>query len=235
MAAVFLGIAVLAVFFAVAKAYVGADPRKLIQVIRVAGGIVALGIAVLFAFRGQFGMAIAFGLAGLSLLGALPFGPAGLFQRTQKSSGQVSRVSTAAIEMELEHDSGVMRGRILTGQHEGAMLDALDIKTLVGLLAGLDEESRALLMAYLDRRHPTWRDDMQADTAAGHVDASWGSGKMTDEEAYQILGVPPGASADEIGHAHRALMKKLHPDQGGSTYLAARVNQAKDVLLRRHL
>jgi hypothetical protein len=135
--------------------------------------------------------------------------------------------------MELDHDTGTMRGQILAGPHEGKSLDALDVSTLLGLMADIDGESRALLAAYLDRRESRWREDPQADAAAGDRNPP-SSGKMTEKEAYQILGVEAGASAQEIGRAHRALMKKLHPDQGGSTYLAARVNEAKDVLLRRH-
>ncbi|HLH94697.1 MAG TPA: DnaJ domain-containing protein [Xanthobacteraceae bacterium] len=150
-----------------------------------------------------------------------------------KSPRPTSRVRSAFVEMELDHDTGAMRGRILAGRHEGASLDALDVRTLVRFLPKIDEESRALLIAYLDRRTPAWRKHAKGDTAAGHGSPGW-SGKVTEEEAYQILGLQPGASAAEIGHAHRTLMKELHPDQGGSTYLAARVNEAKDVLLRRH-
>jgi len=126
-----------------------------------------------------------------------------------------------------------MRGRILAGPHEGVTLDALDVATIVGFLPQIDDESRALLMAYLDRRQPAWREHAQGDSATGEVGAGR-SGKMTEQEAYQILGLKPGASAEDINHAHRTLIKKLHPDQGGSTYLAARVNEAKDVLQRRH-
>jgi hypothetical protein len=150
-----------------------------------------------------------------------------------KTPGQVSRVRSAFLEMELDHDTGAMRGRILAGPHQGVPLHALDLPTLIGFLATIDEESRALLAAYLDRQHPHWREHAQSDATAGQGRPP-SSGKMTQEEAYQILGVQPGASPQEIGRAHRMLMKKLHPDQGGSTYLAARVNEAKDVLLRRH-
>ena len=102
------------------------------------------------------------------------------------------------------------------------------------MIPAFDAESVALLESYLDRRFPVWRQNAQGDTAGGQRRAA-ASGKMTDEEAYQILGLQPGAGRDDISRAHRALMKKLHPDQGGSTYLAARVNEAKDTLLRTHL
>jgi hypothetical protein len=88
--------------------------------------------------------------------------------------------------------------------------------------------------AYFDRGKPRRREDPQGNAAPGRGRGSVASGgEMTKEEAYQILGLQAGAGADEITRAHRTMMKKLHPDQGGSTYLAARVNQAKDVLFRR--
>jgi hypothetical protein len=189
--------------------------------------------AVFLMLRGEIGLAIPIGTVGLGLLGWISLWPAGFGARTQKSPGQNSRVRSAFLEMELDHDTGSMHGRILAGPHEGKSLDALDVATLLGLFADIDGESRALLAAYLDRREPRWRENAQADAAAGPRNPP-SSGKMTEEEAYQILGIQAGASAQDIGRAHRSLMKKLHPDQGGSTYLAARVNEAKDVLLRRH-
>jgi len=234
MSAVIIGVVVLALVLLASNFVAKINPRTLAPILKAAGGIGALSGAAFLAARGQLGLAVPLGLAGLSLLGWLPFGPAGIFQRAQKSPGQISRVRSAFVEMELDHDTGAMRGRILAGPHEGVMLDALDVPTLIAFLPTIDEESRALLMAYLDRREPGWRDHVQGDAAAGAGRSSWSTGKMTEEEAYQILGLHPGASAEEIGRAHRALMKKLHPDQGGSTYLAARVNEAKDVLLRRH-
>src|SRR6185312_2086502 len=111
--------------------------------------------------------------------------------------------------------------------------DEFDLPQLAAMMPGFDAESVALLESYLDRRFPAWRENAERNTAGGQRRAA-SSGKMTDEEAYQILGLQPGSSRDEIGRAHRSLMKKLHPDQGGSTYLAARVNAAKDTLLRTH-
>jgi hypothetical protein len=206
--------------------------KVLVRILRPAGGIAAVALAIFLGFRGRIDVAIPLGLFGLGLLGWGPLASTGMFQRTRKTPGQMSRVRSAFIEMELDHDSGAMRGCILAGSHEGKSLDALDLSTLLGLLPDIDPESRALLAAYLDRRDPGWREDAQADATAGS--GATRSGKMTEEEAYQVLGVKPGATAEEIGRAHRSLMKKLHPDQGGSTYLAAQINEAKEILLRRH-
>jgi DnaJ domain len=208
------------------------NPKVGARVLKLSGGLLALGLAVFLGLRGEIGIAIPLGAFGLGLLGWLPFGPAGFSGRTQKSSGQTSRVRSAYFDMELDHDSGEMRGTILAGRHQGAAFESLDVKTLVGLLTEVDEESRALLVAYLDRRDAAWSEHAQGDAAAGRGAAS--SGKMSEQEAYQILGLETGAGTDDISRAHRTLMKKFHPDQGGSTYLAARINEAKEILLRRH-
>ena len=162
----------------------------------------------------------------------MPFGPQSA-GRARKRRGQTSRVRSSYLEMELDHDSGRMRGRVLAGRYQGAALEQLDVASLVGLLGEIDDESRALLMAYLDRRDSRWRQHAHADADTGGAAAA-SSGKMSEQEAYQILGLEPGAGRDLITRAHRTLMKKFHPDQGGTSYLAARINEAKEILLRRH-
>ena len=229
-----LGVVVLILLLWAVNAFSKADPKQAARLLRFMGGCAALIFAAFLLLRGEIGVALSVGAVGLGLLGWISLWPASFSGRTQKRSGQVSQVRSAFVEMELDHDSGKMRGRILAGRYEGTPLEALDVPTLVGLLASFDNDSRDLLAAYLDRRDAGWREHAQGNAAPGDGARAAASGKMTEEEAYQILGVQPGATAQDITRAHRSLMKKLHPDQGGSTYLAARVNEAKDVLLRRH-
>jgi hypothetical protein len=233
MPTLIIGLLVFLLLLWAVKSFSKANPKQLAAVLKALGGVLALGFATFLAIRGQLYLAIPIGAAGLSLLGWMPWSIPGFGDRVNRSPGQTSRVRARFIEMELDHDTGAMRGHILAGRHQGTALDALDVPALLGLLPEIDSDSQALLMAYLDRRAPGWREDVQSDFAAGQGPASR-SDKMTPEEAYQILGIKPGASAEDIGRAHRSLMKKLHPDQGGSTYLAARVNEAKEILLRRH-
>jgi len=230
------GLVVFALLYFLLQAVKKADPKMLARLVRRGGGALALAVAAFIGFRGQIAVAIPLGLFGAGLLGWSPGAAAGFRNWGGfggRSSGQTSAVRSAFLEMTLDHDSGALTGRIIAGPHAGHSLDAFDLPGLAGLMAGFDAESCALLESYLDRRFPAWRQHAQANGAGRQREAPSG-GKMTREEAYQILGLQPGAGPDEIGRAHRALMKKLHPDQGGSTYLAARVNEAKDTLLRAH-
>jgi len=237
MPTVFIGLLALILAVWLLKSFARSDPQYLIKIGRTAGGTVALAGAAFLGSRGEVFAAVPLAVTGLGLLGWLPAGMRAFWPASwplgQKSSGQVSRVRSNFVEMILDHDTGAMTGAIVAGRLKGTSLDTLELSVLVGLLAEFDEESCNLLAAYLDRRHPRWRENVDDGPTAGRRSPTR-SGKMSEEEAYQILGLQPGASADEIGRAHRGLMMKLHPDQGGSTYLAARVNEAKDVLLRRH-
>jgi hypothetical protein len=233
MPTLFIGLLALALVLWFAKSFARIDPQYLIKVGRTAGGVVALAGAGFLGSRGQIFAAAPLVVTGLGLLGWLPAGMRRFWPFGDSGGGRMSRVRSNFIEMKLDHDTGAMTGTIVAGRLKGTSLDTLESSVLVGLLPEYDAESQNLLAAYLDRRHPGWRENAHDGAAAGRGGAAR-SGKMSDEEAYQILGLQPGASAEEIGRAHRGLMKKLHPDQGGSTYLAARVNEAKDVLLRRH-
>jgi len=232
MPAFLLGVVALLLLLWAASAFIKADPKEVARVLRWIGGVAALLLAGFLLFRGAIAVAIPLGAFGLGLLGWTSLWPVPFGARTQRSTGQVSRVQTAFLEMELDHDTGRMYGRVLSGSNQGASLDALDQQALMKLLGEVDNDSRDLLAAYLDRREPGWREHVQHHAGSGTRPTS--GGNMTEEEAYQILSLQRGASTEEISRAHRSLIKKLHPDQGGTTYLAARINEAKDVLLRRH-
>lgn len=208
------------------------DPKVLTLRLAQIGGGVALAAAVALLVTGRFMIAGPLFALALSLLGWLP-GPASLTRRTRQAAGRTSRVRTSLLDMELDHDSGEVHGTVLAGPLAGRALDGLSEAELIALARSAGEDSRALLEAYLDRRAPGWREHGEADPAAGAGEGRSG-GAMTEQEAYEILGLPEGSGADDIRRAHRALMKRLHPDLGGSGWLAARVNEAKDVLLRRH-
>jgi hypothetical protein len=155
----------------------------------------------------------------------------GPFGAKRKSPGQKSGVRTGSLEMVLDHDSGLMEGQCLKGQFAGRQLSALTESELLHLLEelrGADAQGAVLIEAYLDRRSRSWRKRK----AEGRQNKSPHRGaSMTASEAYDVLGLKPGAKEGEIRAAHRRLMMKFHPDQGGSTYLAARINEAKEVLL----
>ncbi|GAA0771769.1 molecular chaperone DnaJ [Roseibium denhamense] len=228
-----VGCALLCLLVLAARSFVSANPAVLARQLRIGGGVVLLLLAGLLAVTGRFFLAIpAFGLAW-ALLGSAGIGSGGY--KPGKASGQRSRVRTAMVEMELDHDTGDMSGTILAGSFQGQTLDDLsdsDLKVLWAETAQ-DDQSRKLVEAYLDRRLPSWREDFEADGAERQGSAA-SSGPMTDEEAYQILGLSSDAGDAEIRAAHRRLMMRVHPDQGGSGFLAAKINEAKDTLLRRH-
>ncbi len=209
-----------------------ADPKKLAGAVRQIGGIALIAAAVVLAARGLVVYAAPLAFLGYGLLqGRLSF--PSFPGAAPKSGGQQSRVRTDFIEMRLDHDSGDMEGMVLKGRFAKRMLSELALKEALELLAECrsnDGQAAQLLEAWLDRTHSGWR-DAAGETQQDRQTGLSGGSPMSVEEAYEVLGLAPGASDAAIHKAHRTLMKKLHPDQGGSTYLAAKINEAKDLLL----
>lgn len=228
-----MGLGILLGLLLIARLFVSANTKTVAQSVRRIGGYGLFALAALFAVTGQIALAIPAAFFGMMILrGRSPFAM-GSPGNARKSSGQQSRVRTVYLEMLLDHDTGEMDGVVLKGRNRGEQLSKLGRAALFELLAECqteDQQSAQLLAAYLDRMDPDWRD--HAGTGAGpDQERGSGGGPMTVDEAYDVLGLGPGASKDDIRRAHRSLMKKMHPDQGGSTYLAAKINQAKDLLL----
>ncbi len=136
-----------------------------------------------------------------------------------------SEIKTRFLHIILIHSTGMMDGKVLEGTLQGSELSNLHLEQLLSLLdeCRVDGDSLNVLQAYLDRQHEGWRDQ-----GAGSPGVA--SGNLTRQQAYEVLGLSPGASREEIIDAHRKLIQKMHPDRGGSTYLAARINEAKDQL-----
>lgn len=148
------------------------------------------------------------------------------------SNGMASAVTSAYLEMQLDHDTGDMDGVIRKGDHAGSRLSALSLSDLGALFETYsqdDGESARLLAAFLDRMHPEWRGQGTQD----HDNAfASGSGSMSRDEALRILGLGENATDADIKAAYHRLIAGLHPDRGGSAYLAAKINEARDVLLK---
>lgn len=163
------------------------------------------------------------------LLRVLPFLSVWQKKRAQQTnSGNQSSDNSKIIHLKIDHDAGVMYGSVLQGPFKNRELGTLDKDEFLSLLKYCrqqDQDSAKLLETYLDKRFgPVWRSD---DSSNGKPSAN----AKEIQEAYEILGLQPNCSREDIIDAHRKLMQKNHPDRGGSDYIAAKINQAKDTLL----
>jgi hypothetical protein len=237
---ILLGFLALVALLYALRAYTRASPAALAQLIKKAGGAGAIAAGLFFILRGRIDIGFALVAFGSWLVGTFSRGVRRFGSPT--GSGGVSRVRSAMIEMELDHASGAIRGAILAGKDEGKRLDALTRSALMDIYRHcrtVDPDGARLLEVYFDRRFSGWRQtgDGRRDARGGDpggVGPNRRGGTISEDEAYEILGLKKGAARQDIARAHRDLMKKLHPDHGGTTDLAARVNEAKDVLMRRH-
>ncbi|MDX7949889.1 DnaJ domain-containing protein [Lichenihabitans sp. Uapishka_5] len=224
-----------------------ANPAALARLLRQGGGSIALLLAAAMILRGELNVALLAAGVGLWLV-AKPAGasrrlwaswPGGFTGRVRPDAGPI-RVRTNTLDVVIDRAAGLMRGQFTGGPHAGRLLESLsgpECAASYRWCIGADPEAARVLEAYLDGRFPGWRvaaefgDDTRRTEAGGRTGRPV---RMPDHEAYHVLGLAEGASGEEIARAHRALMKLHHPDHGGSTAMAARVNEAKDVLMRRH-
>ncbi|MCC7016955.1 MAG: hypothetical protein IT564_07105 [Rhodospirillales bacterium] len=241
-----IGLLLLAVTILLLKAFAAADPKVLARaIVWTASGL--LGAVFLYlAFTGRLSwLFVAIPAVMPWVLRARML--ARMFKTfsrmrgasTGRPGGQASRVETRFLRMTLDHDSGRMDGEVIEGNWAGRKLSDMDRIALIALLVHLndvDGQSASLLVAYLDRERPGWQEGEQGHAAGAKTAEEPGTGgfppgAMARDEALRILGLEEGADEAAIKAAHRRLMALMHPDRGGSSYLAAKINQARDALL----
>jgi hypothetical protein len=232
-----IGLILLFLLLTAIKQFARMDTAAAARLVRHGGGVIGMFGALLLLLRGRVGLAAAVAGMVASFAGWRATGAGWSSLRNAASGARPGRASTARsamIEMRLDHESGAVTGSVLAGAYAGRALETLSRPELFILrqeLARDDPDGVSLLETYLDRRFAGWR---EADEGQRERRGKGGAtGAMSRQEALEVLGLAEGAGATDIIRAHRTLMKKFHPDHGGSTALAARVNQAKDVLMER--
>jgi hypothetical protein len=207
-----------------------ASPSQAAGLTRKLAGGALIGLSGLLALRGLSTYAVPLFALGLGMIGQASMFPDG-FPWNKKSPGQKSRVATGILAMELDHDSGKMTGRVISGPFKGTSLEEMDntnLQSLYDYCARASDQSISLLEAWLERNKPEWRETWTGTDKAKQAR----TGAMSRDEALAVLGLKAEATSEDIKNAHRRLMKDFHPDRGGSDYLAAKINQAKDILLQ---
>ncbi len=203
-----------------------AEVGKIAAWIRKSSAILLIG-GVTLIFTRNPGLAIMAGMIAYSVMARTGWYPG----KGRRGSSANSAVRTPYLEMSLDHATGAISGRVLKGRFAGRALSDFTNAERMDFLAELrsnDTQGAQLFEAYLDRAFAGWN----AGECGSGPRASSASRGMTVDDAYLVLGLSRGATREDVQTAHRNLMKRFHPDQGGSTYLARQVNEAKDVLLK---
>lgn len=206
-----------------------ANPRTVARAMRwIVGGIAALA-AGYFLLRGRVEIALVLGSVAFPILRFGRIGP-WTFESETPSEDNISSVRSRYIAMTLDHATGAVSGKVIYGEFQGIDLVNLGENETRRLLNAVssDPDSLALLESWLDKNRAGWREWL-----ASHPEPGPGVEIDEDATAYEVLGLRPGATAEDIKAAHRKLMMGVHPDQGGSNFLASKINEAKDRLLKK--
>jgi hypothetical protein len=155
--------------------------------------------------------------------------------RSGSFGGQRPPIVTKYLNVVADANTGKLYGTVLTGRFRNRRLTELSLEQLLEVREQCrhdDPDAALLIEAYLDQVYgAAWKAKAEGGPFAGRGPPNATGPAMSREEAYEVLGLKPGASDADVREAHHRLMLKLHPDQGGSDYLATRINEAKDVLL----